>query len=133
MFEAPPPPWNPAPVVHESPANPQSGPLDIASASLGQDGTELQLEITTRGGPWETSQLHHRGPSALCLTLTYGTTRTALCVAGAKGKPILRRVPLMPSGRPGRIPASVTQQGGTLKAAFTPVDVGLPFGPSNGR
>ncbi len=129
MFEAPPPPWNPAPVVHESPANPQSGPLDIASASLGQDGTELQLEITTRGGPWEPSQLHHRGPNALCLTLTYGSTRTALCVAGAKGRPILRRVPLMPSGRPSRIAASVTQQGGTLKAAFTPVDVGLPFGP----
>ena len=50
-------------------------------------------------------------------------------MAGAKGRPILRRVPLVPSGRPGRIAASVTQQGRTLKAAFTPVDVGLPFGP----
>ncbi|MDA0171565.1 SGNH hydrolase domain-containing protein [Solirubrobacter taibaiensis] len=129
MFEAPPPPWNPAPVVYESPANPQVGPLDIASASLGQEGTELHLEITTRGGAWEPSQLHHRGPNALCLTLTHANTSTALCVAAAKGRPILRRVPLVPSGRPGRIAATVTHQGRTLTAAFTPTDVGLPFGP----
>ena len=49
MFEAPPPPWKPAPVVYESPVNAQAGPLDLASASLGQDGTELQLTIKTRG------------------------------------------------------------------------------------
>ena len=116
-------------MVHESPASPQAGPLDLASASLDQQGTELQLEITTRGGAWKPSQLDHRGPRTLCLTLAYGTTRTALCLAGPKGRAILRRVPLTPAGRPARVAATVTHEGRTLKAAFTPADVGLPFGP----
>ena len=130
VFEAPPPPWNPPPVVYESPANPQAGPLDLVSASLGQDGTELQLTIKTRGG-WGAEQLDHRGPRALCLTLTYGTSKVALCVAStAKGSPILRRVPLEPPGKATRVVATeALEKDGTFTAAFTPTDAGLPFGP----
>ena len=128
MFEAPPPPWNPAPAVHESPATPQAGPLDLASASLGQDGTELVLRVTTRGGKWKPAQLNHRGPRALCLTVASGETKFALCVAAAGGKPILRRVPLEPPGKATRIASTETLDGSTFTAAFTPVDAGLPFG-----
>ena len=42
---------------------PQAGPLDLASASLEQDGTELQLTVTTRG-EWKPSQLDTRNLSA---------------------------------------------------------------------
>ncbi|MDA0162790.1 SGNH hydrolase domain-containing protein [Solirubrobacter ginsenosidimutans] len=129
MFEAPPPPWNPAPAVYESPANPQAGPLDLASASLGQDGTNLTLTIKTRG-EWKPQQLDHRGPRALCLTVRYGTTKAALCVAAtAHGTPILRRVPLDPPGKATRVVSTESYADGTFTAAFTPVDAGLPFGP----
>jgi hypothetical protein len=114
-------------VVHESPANPQAGPLDLASASLGQDGTELRLTIKTRGR-WRPDQLDHRGPRVLCLTLAYGTSKVALCVAASHGKPILRRVPLEPKGKAARIASTETVADGTFTAAFTPVDAGLPFG-----
>ena len=111
MFEAPPPPWNPPPVVHQSPVTPQAGPLDLASASLGQDGTELQLTITTRGA-LDPRALDHRGPRALCLTLRHGTTKTALCVAATSaGTPILRRVSLEPPGKATRIASTETLDG----------------------
>jgi hypothetical protein len=129
VFEAPPPPWNPAPVVHESPVDPQAGPLDLASASLGQDATELELKVTTRG-KWKPRQLTHRGPRALCLTLRHGTTKVALCVAAtSNGTPILRRVPLEPPGKATRIVSTETLEDSTFTAAFTPADAGLPFGP----
>ncbi|WP_028064802.1 SGNH hydrolase domain-containing protein [Solirubrobacter soli] len=128
MFEAP-PPWNPPPVVHESPVNAQAGPLDLASASLGQDGTELVLTVTTRGA-FKPKQLDHRGPRALCLTLTYGTTKVALCVAATTtGATILRRVPLDPPGTATRIASTETLEETTLTARFTPTDAQLPFGP----
>jgi SGNH domain-containing protein len=127
VFEAPPPPWNPAPAVHASPATPQAGPLDLASASLGQDGTELVLRVTTRGR-WKAAQLSHRGPRTLCLALASGKTRFALCLAAVDGKPILRRVPLQPPGKATRVAATETIDGSTFSAAFTPADVGLPFG-----
>src|SRR4051794_16198865 len=56
---------------------PLAGPLDLASASLGQDGTQLQLRITTRGA-WGPEQLDPEGSRALCLTLSSGTTKFAL-------------------------------------------------------
>jgi SGNH domain (fused to AT3 domains) len=115
--------------VYASPANPQAGPLDLASASLGQDGTELTLTIKTRG-QWKAKQLDHRGPRALCLTVRYGTTKVALCVAAtAHGTPILRRVPLEPPGKATRVVSTDTAADGTFTATFTPVDAGLPFGP----
>jgi len=128
VFDAPPPPWKAAPVVYESPVNAQAGPLDLASASLGQDGTELQLTIRTRG-EFKAKQLTPRGPRSLCLTLSYGTTKVALCVtATSAGTPILRRVPLEPPGKATRIASTETLEDKTLTASFTPVDAGLPFG-----
>ena len=118
MFEAPPPPWNPPPVVHESPVTPQAGPLDHASASLGEEGTELTIKTRGELAPRE---LDHRGPRALCLTLRYGRTKSALCFAATSaGTPILRRVPLEPAGKATRIASTETLDGRTFTAAFTP-------------
>ena len=115
--------------MYESPANPQAGPLDIESASLGQDGTELHLTVKTRGA-WQPEQLEHRGPRTLCLTLSYGSSKVALCVAStSRGSPILRRVPLDPPGKVTRIVSTETlEKDGTFTAAFTPADAGLPYG-----
>jgi hypothetical protein len=127
VFEAP-PPWNPPPVVHESPVNAEAGPLDLVSASLGQDGTELELTVTTRAA-LKPARLDERGPRSLCLTLTYGTTKVALCVAASDdGATILRRVPLEPAGQATRIASTEALTGATFKARFSPVDAGLPFG-----
>src|SRR3954452_2191174 len=115
MLDAP-PPILPAPVVHESPASPQAGPLDLASASLGQDGTELQLKITTRGA-FDARRLG--GKRLLCVRLE----KVRLCVSGENGHPVLRRAGA-------RIAAEVAQEAPTtVSAAFSPVDAGLAFGP----
>ena len=99
MFEAPPPPWNPAPVVHESPATRRPGRWTSRPRRSARTARSSQLTIKTRG-EWQAEQLAHRGPRALCLTLSYGTSKVALCVAATShGTPILRRVPLEPPGQ----------------------------------
>ena len=130
MFDAPAPPWNPTPVVHVSPATPRAGPLDLASAALGQDGTKLKLVITTRGD-YEPAKLGGHGRRVLCLDVAYGhpLERAGLCVGSFRGQLVLRRVPLDRSGPATRIAARVTRKRARLTAKFTPVDAGLPFGP----
>ena len=87
MFDAPAPPWKPTPVVHVSPATPRAAPLDLASASLGQDGTKLKLVITTRGA-YTPAKLTGHGRRVLCLDLVYGHPRekVGLC-AGSFARP----------------------------------------------
>ena len=130
MFDAPAPPWNPTPVVHVSPATSRAAPLDLASASLGQDGTKLKLVIKTRG-TYKPAKLMAHGQRVLCLDLVYGHPRekAGLCVGSFRGSLVLRRVPLDRSGPATRIAARVTRKGTRLTAKFTPVDAGLPFGP----
>ena len=129
MLAAPAPPWNPTPVVHVSPATPRAAPLDLASASLGQDGTRLRLVITTRGS-YQPAALEDHGRRVLCLDLVYGQPREkfALCVGSSRGRLVLRRVPLGRSGPATLIAARVTRKRTRLTAKFTPVDAGLPFG-----
>jgi hypothetical protein len=116
-------------VVHVSPATSRAGPLDLASASLGQDGTKLKLVLRTRGASTP-AELTTRGRRLLCLDLVYGRPReeTALCVGRFRGRLVLRRVPLDRSGPATRITARVTWKRTRLTATFTPVDAGLPFG-----
>ena len=130
MLAAPAPPWNPSPAVHVSPATSRAAPLDLASASLGQDGTKLKLVITTRGA-YQPAKLMAHGRRVLCLDLVHGHPRekVGLCVGSFRGDLVLRRVPLDRSGPASRIAARVTRKGTRLTAKFTPVDAGLPFGP----
>jgi len=130
VLAAPAPPWNPSPAVHVSPATSRAAPLDLASASLGQDGTKLKLVITTRG-TYQPAKLTAHGRRVLCLDLVYGHPRekVGLCVGSFRGDLVLRRVSLDRSGPASRIAARVTRKGTRLTAKFTPVDAGLPFGP----
>jgi hypothetical protein len=130
VFDAPAPPWNPTPVVHVSPATSRAAPLDLASASLGQDGTKLKIVITTRG-TYKPAKLMGHGQRVLCLYLVYGHPRekVGLCVGSFRGRLVLRRVPLDRSGPATPIAATVTRKRTRLTAKFTPVDAGLPFGP----
>src|SRR3954470_9201349 len=130
VLDAPAPPWNPTPVVHVSPATSRAAPLDIASASLGQDGTEIRLVITTRGG-YRPAELKDHGRRVLCLDLVYGQPpeKAGLCVGSFRGQLVLRRVPLGRSGPATRIAPRATRKRTRLTARFTPVDAGLPFGP----
>src|SRR5262245_9705370 len=117
MFDAPAPPWKPTPVVHLSPATPRAAPLDLASASLGQDGTKFKLLIRTRG-TYDAAALRARGRRVLCLDLVYGHEKAGLCVASLRGDLVLRRVP----GSAAPIAATVTRKGTRLTAKFTPAD-----------
>jgi hypothetical protein len=116
----------PTPVVHVSPAT----SLDLASASLRQDGTKLKLVIRTLG-TFKAAKLRGHGRRVLCLDLVYGRPRenAGLCVGSFRGGLVLRRVALGRSGPATRIAATVTRKQTRLTATFTPVDAGLPFGP----
>src|SRR3954451_22191200 len=102
MYEAPPA------VVHD------------ASASLRQQGTELRLRVTSRTAA-------SGGRRALCLRVDYGRppTRIALCL---DRRLVLRRVVLGQRGRGVRVAGTVTRDGATVTALFTPVNAGIPFG-----
>jgi hypothetical protein len=132
VFDAPAPPWNPRPVVHVSPAASQAAPLDLASASLGQNGTKLKLVIATRR-TFQPARLTRHGRRVLCLDLVYGHPRekAALCVGSLHGRLVLRRVSVDRSGPTTPIAATVTRtrKRTRVTAKFTPVDAGLPFGP----
>ena len=108
---------------------PRAAPLDLASASLIQDGTKFKLVITTRGS-YEPAKLKTRGRRVLCLDVSYGRPRATvgLCVGTLRGRLVLRRRPLGNSGPATRIAATVTRKAARLTATFTPVDAGLPFG-----
>jgi hypothetical protein len=130
VIDAPVPRWNPPPVVHVSPATPRAAPLDLASASLGQDGTKLRLVITTRH-TYKPAELMAHGHRVLCADLVYGHPRekVGLCVGKFRGRLALRRVPLDRPGPARLIAARVTRKRTRVTAKFTPVDAHLPFGP----
>ena len=71
---------------------PRAAPLDLASASLIQDGTRFKLVITTRGS-YEPAKLKTRGRRVLCLDVSYGRPRetVGLCVGTLCGRLVLRR------------------------------------------
>jgi len=130
VFAPPAPPWNPPPVVHVSPARSRAAPLDLASASLGQDGTKLKFVVTTHGAHLPARRMGHER-RLLCLDLRSAHPRktVGLCVGHVRGRLVLRRVPLDRSGPATPVAATVTVKGTTLTATFTPADARLPFGP----
>jgi hypothetical protein len=127
-------PWPPAPKVHHDPPETHSGPLDLASAALDQQETEFQLLITAHRA-WQSGQLSTGGPRSLCLVLSYRPStrpRAEICVADHHGRPILRRASLDPTGKrigPGTaVHAHLFRDNDqSVRAAFSPLDVGLPL------
>jgi SGNH domain (fused to AT3 domains) len=128
--------WPPAPKVHRDPLDAHAGPLDLASAALDQQETEFQLLITAHR-PWQARPLSIAGPGSLCLVLSYrpaARPRAELCVAEYHGRPIFRRANLDPTGKrvgPGTVVRAhlFRNDDRTVRAAFSPLDVGLPLGP----
>ncbi len=123
------------PAVHADGSDPAAGPLDLASASFGQQQTRLELSVVTRGA-WEAGQLSPDGPRSLCLTLSYGKPvrpRSKLCVGGRQARPVLLRVELDRAGNATGPPALVNshilrQDDRRLQASFTPLSAELPHG-----
>jgi SGNH domain (fused to AT3 domains) len=119
--------------IHADPPDPTSGPLDLASASVRQQGTRFELRVSTRGA-WQGAQLSVGGPASLCLVLSYGRPtrpRSEACIAGRHGS--LERLTLDPRGAvvatAGMPEATVTPNGRHgLLASFSPLDAGLPRG-----
>jgi hypothetical protein len=123
------------PTVHRDGVDPSAGPLDLATASLAQQGTRLELAITTRG-TWRDDQLSMRAARSLCVTLAYGTParpRAQLCVAARLRRTVLLRTSLdragVPVGRATVVHGDVGRADDrTVLASITPLDAGVPRG-----
>jgi len=110
------------------------GPLDLTSVTLGQQGTDLILRMTT-AGEWRTDQLSTRAGHALCLRLFYGRRtheRVRVCVINREGEPGLRYSQLDGFAR-ARAVRPITglvwrPDERTIEAAFSPADAGLNLG-----
>jgi SGNH domain (fused to AT3 domains) len=117
--------------IHAAPPDPTSGPLDLASASLRQQGTRFELRIATRGA-WQGARLSVRGPASLCLVLSYGRPvrpRSQACVVTARHRAFLRSATLDAHSTVAVPEATVVADGRhALIASFSPLDVGLPRG-----
>jgi peptidoglycan/xylan/chitin deacetylase (PgdA/CDA1 family) len=100
-----------------------TGPLDLLSADLTPQGTNLQLTVTT-AGTWSSSDLVAGGARSLCLRLTAGVGQ--VCVQGLNGRTVL-----IAPGSTQPITAAVHRANQrSLQARFSPDQVGLKPGDS---
>jgi peptidoglycan-N-acetylglucosamine deacetylase len=79
-----------APAAHavDDKADSPDSPLDLASATVHQDGTDLILSLRTRGD-WASRVLTSRPGRSLCLILFQGPRRFICASATARGRPSL--------------------------------------------
>jgi peptidoglycan/xylan/chitin deacetylase (PgdA/CDA1 family) len=79
-----------APAAHavDDKADSPGSPLDLASATVRQDGTDLILSLRTRGD-WASRVLTARRGRSLCLILFQGPRRFICASATARGRPSL--------------------------------------------
>jgi peptidoglycan-N-acetylglucosamine deacetylase len=99
-------------------------PLALDSASLGAQGTNLELSVVTKG-VWDPQGLSAGGPLSLCLKLSGGSV-DQLCVQA-----VGRRAVLVAPGSTQPITAAVHRANRkSLQARFTPDQVGLKPGDS---
>jgi peptidoglycan/xylan/chitin deacetylase (PgdA/CDA1 family) len=107
-----------------------TGPLDLISADVGQDGTNLVFTVDT-AGDWNAADLVANGGRSLCLRLldaSSNTPRESLCVQANGGHPIL--VAVDGTGNVGApITAAVHRPTKhSLQARFAPGEAGLKAG-----
>lgn len=129
------PAWPPRLSAHRDSPDMHAGPLDLASAALGQQETQFELRVGARRA-WPVASLAVDGPRALCVVFSYrpvGRSRFRVCVAASGGAPMLRREAVdargSPAGPPTDVDASVSlDRDRRLLASFSPLDVGLPLG-----
>jgi len=111
-------------VAKDAPAD-AGGPLDIAAASVRQDGSDLVFAART-GGAWRAGQLSASHRRSLCLRIA---GKGAVCViARANGAPALAftATGTAPRGLPGTVRRKTSE---TVEAQFAFSAVGLAPGP----
>ncbi len=89
----------PAALAANDPADTAASPLDLTSATLRQDGTNLVFTVHTRG-PWASRALTSRPGRSLCLIVIQGPRRFICATATGRSRPAL----------------SVTRAGGSTSA-----------------
>jgi peptidoglycan/xylan/chitin deacetylase (PgdA/CDA1 family) len=108
-----------------------TGPLDLLSADVGQQGTNVVFSVDTAGN-WNPADLVAVGPRSLCLRLfdagSGSTPRESLCVQASGARAVL--VPVDTSGMVGTpITAAVHRANRhSLQARFAPDQAGLKPG-----
>jgi peptidoglycan-N-acetylglucosamine deacetylase len=112
--------------VLPSSATAAGGPLELASASLRQDGLQLELTIRTRG-EWAARALSARPGRSLCLVTFQGSRRRFVCAVSAGSH--LALTSTAPGGPTARLRATIARRDlRTLSATFAYRDVGLAVG-----
>ena len=95
----------PTAMAADDPADIPASPLDLASATLRQDGTNLVFSVRTRG-KWASRVMTSRPGRSLCLIVVEGPRRFVCATSTGRGRPAL----------------SVTRSGGSTAALSAKVD-----------
>src|SRR4051794_29821939 len=91
-----------APPVRRGSGNAGASILALRGVRLGQRGTQIELQIDTRGS-WSAHDIDDRLGRSLCLVLFYGAparARSRVCVTAAHGAAALNEVALDGNGAP---------------------------------
>ena len=121
-------------VRHADARDVAGGPLDVVSASFGQQETRLLLRVRTAGA-WSSGALATRAHRSICLLIAMGPpdgAQVRLCLAGRGENLGLRAERLvdgawLPDGH--RLHAMLARPDArTVTASFTPLAAGLPLG-----
>jgi peptidoglycan/xylan/chitin deacetylase (PgdA/CDA1 family) len=117
-----------APAAHAADDGTDSpgSPLDLASATVRQDGTELILSLRTRGD-WASRALTSRRGRSLCLIIFQGPRRFVCASATSKGRPSLTFT--RAGGTTGALSATIDRSSlHTFTARFAASAIGLRTG-----
>jgi peptidoglycan-N-acetylglucosamine deacetylase len=117
----------PAPAPAATDPADSAGPLDLAAATLRQDGRSLVFSVRT-GDQWASRALTSRTGRSLCLLLLQGPRRGFVCAtATARGGPALTFTPA--GGATGPLAAAIRRADlRSLEARFAPSAAGLREG-----
>jgi len=123
------------PKPHADAADVAGSPLDLQQVTLGQQGTELVLSLTT-AADWDPRQLRTDAGRSLCVRLHYGrlpNARGRICVVASGTEASLRYTRLDPFGSPTpeiRALAAIVSRpdARSLEATFSPAAVNLNVG-----
>lgn len=122
------------PMRHEDASDIAGGPLALTGGSIDQQGTHLEMRITT-AGDWDAGDLSQRAGRTLCIKLFRGhatQARARICVVARRHGTGLRFTRVTPGGHPVEVRpfASVVDRpdARTIDATFAPGDVELRLG-----
>jgi hypothetical protein len=117
-----------APPAHRDPHDVVGDPIDIRSASFGQDRLRMILDLRTQG-PWTPAQFGHG--RSLCIAIS-GRSALGVCVAQKRHRAALQIQDVTASGQTGTtrtLPATVSRPDPrTVHASFPVWELGFPIG-----